>query len=67
MLNLFNKFSNKKILLISALLLLLMVGVVVLYIFHLLSETIFTVLLFILVMAFTTLTSELFQRKLRIR
>ena len=65
MLNLFNKFSNKKILLISALLLLLMVGVVVLYIFHLLSETIFTVLLFILVMAFTTLTSELFQRKFR--
>ena len=67
MLNLFNRFTNKKILLISGGLILLMIGVIVLYIYNLISETIFTILLFVLIMSFTTLTSELVQRKVRKR
>ena len=62
MLNLFKSLSNKKIILISILLLLLMVGVVVLYAFNLLNEPIFLVLMFVLLMTFSTFTSQLWQR-----
>ena len=64
MFNLFNKLSKKQILIICTILLLLMVGVITLYIFNLISETIFTVLLFILIIVFTSLTSTLIQRKI---
>ena len=53
MLNLFKSLSNKKIILISILLLLLMAGVVVLYAFNLLNEPIFLVLMFVLLMTFS--------------
>ena len=62
MLNLFKSLSNKKIVLISILLLLLMAGVVVLYAFNLLNEPIFLVLMFVLLMTFSTFTSQLWQR-----
>ena len=62
MLNLFKSLSNKKIILISILLLLLTVGVVVLYAFNLLNEPIFLVLMFVLLMTFSTFTSQLWQR-----
>ena len=62
MLNLFKSLSNKKIILISILLLLLMAGVVVLYAFNLLNEPIFLVLMFVLLMTFSTFTSQLWQR-----
>ena len=62
MLNLFKSLSNKKIILISILLLLLMVGVVVLYAFNLLNEPIFLVVMFVLLMTFSTFTSQLWQR-----
>jgi hypothetical protein len=62
MLNLFKSLSNKKIILISILLLLLMAGVVVLYAFNLLNEPIFLVIMFVLLMTFSTFTSQLWQR-----
>ena len=62
MLNLFKGLSKKKIILISGLLLVLMVGIVVLYAFKLIDDTIFFIGMFLLVMAFSTLTSELWQR-----
>ena len=67
MFNLFSKLTKKQILLICGILLLLMVGVITLYIFNLISETIFTVLLFILIIVFTSLTSTLIQRKIEKR
>ena len=67
MFNLFSKLMKKQILLICGILLLLMVGVITLYIFNLISETIFTVLLFILIIVFTSLTSTLIQRKIESR
>ena len=67
MLNLFKNLSNKKILLISGGLLLLMVGVVVLYIFKIFNETVFTIILFLLIMLFSSFTSTLMQRKIQKR
>lgn len=65
MFNLFNKLSNKKILLLSALLILLMVGVVILYVFNLITETIFTIGLFLLIILFTSFTSTLMNRRIQ--
>ena len=67
MLNLFKNLSNKKILLISGGLFLLMVGVVVLYIFKIFNETVFTIILFLLIMLFSSFTSTLMQRKIQKR
>ena len=65
MFNLFNRLSNKKILLLSGILLLLMVGVVLLYVFSLISETIFTIGLFLLIILFTSFTSTLMNRRIQ--
>lgn len=65
MLNFFNRFSNKKLILILSALVVLMVGVVVLYAYSLLNETIFTVVLFLLIIAFSTITSSMMQRHLQ--
>ncbi len=62
MFNLFKGLSNKKIILISIILLLLMAGVVVLYSYKLLNETFFLIIMFVLLMSFSTLTSQLWQR-----
>ncbi len=62
MFNLFKSLSNKKIVLISILLLVLMAGMVVLYAYSLVNETIFIVIMFILLMTFSTFTSQLWQR-----
>ena len=67
MLNIFNKLSNKKILLISGLLILLMVGVVLLFTFNVITETVFTIIFFILIILFTSLTSTLIQRRIQKR
>ena len=64
MFNLFKNLSKKQILFICGGLLLLMVGVIVLYIFNLITETFFTVGLFLLIIFFTSLTSSLIQRKI---
>ena len=64
MFNLFKNLSKKQILFICGGLLLLMVGVIVLYIFNLITETFFTIGLFLLIIFFTSLTSSLIQRKI---
>ena len=67
MLNIFNKLSNKRILLISGLLILLMVGVVLLFAFNIITETVFTIIFFLLIITFTSLTSLLIQRRIQKR
>ena len=62
MLNLFKSLTNKKIILISVGLLLLMAVVVVLYAFSLINETFFLIGMFVLLMVFSSLTSQLWQR-----
>ena len=64
MFNFFNNLSKKKIILISIGLVLLMGLVTVLYIYNIVNDTVFTVVLFILLITFSTFTSTLFQRHL---
>lgn len=64
MLNMFNKLSNKVIYLILAGLFLIAGGTVVLYIYRIFNETIFTIVLFVCLMAFSTFTSVLMQRSM---
>ena len=65
MFNLYAKTSSKRVLLYFLASLLLMGGVIVLYIFRLISETFFTIGLFILLMISSTFTSTLIQRRVQ--
>ena len=64
MLNLFKSFSVKKILFFCGVILLLMVGVIILYVYKLLPETVFTITFFLLVIVFSSLTSTLVNRRI---
>ena len=64
MFNLFKSFSAKKILLFCGIILLLMVGVIILYIYRLLPETAFTIIFFLLIIVFSSLTSTLVNRRI---
>ena len=64
MFNKLEKLSKKKIILISVGLILLMGLTTVLYIYKFLNETVFTIVLFLLLITFSTFTSTLFQRHL---
>ena len=64
MLNLFKSFSAKKILLFCGIIILLMVGVIILYIYRLLPETAFTIIFFLLIIVFSSLTSTLVNRRI---
>lgn len=62
MLNMFSKLSNKVVYLILGGLALISAGVVFLYIYKIINETLFTIFLFICLMCFSMLTSLLMQR-----
>ena len=64
MFNLFKSFSAKKILLFCGIILLLMIGVIILYIYRLLPETAFTIIFFLLIIVFSSLTSTLVNRRI---
>lgn len=59
-----NKLTNKQLILISLFDLLLSAGVILLYAFNCINQTVFTIVLFILIMIFTTATSAIMQRKM---
>lgn len=59
-----NRFTNKQLLLIALIDVLLSAGVILLYAFSIINQTIFTIVLFILIMIFTTSTSAIMQRKM---
>ena len=65
MLNLFGKLTIKKTILFSIILFILMAGVVVLYIFRLINELVFTISLFILIMLFSSLTSSIIHKRVQ--
>ena len=67
MLNLFGKLTTKKTILFSIILFILMAGVVVLYIFRLINELVFTISLFILIMLFSSLTSSIIHKRVQKR
>lgn len=67
MFNLYTKSSSKKVILYFLASLLLIGGVIVLYIFKLINETVFTIGLFILLMISSTFTSTLIQRRVQKR
>ena len=62
--NIFEKLTNKKIILLSLGLVLLMALVTLLYVYKIVNETIFTIVIFLLLITFSTFTSTLFQRHL---
>ena len=64
MLNLFNKLTTKKILIYCGILLLIMLGVIVLYVYNLLPETAFTIIFFLLIITFSSLTSTIINRRI---
>ena len=65
MLNIFDKLTTKKILIICGLLLLGMIGVIVLYIFRIIPEVAFTILLFLMIITFSYLTSTMINRRIQ--
>ena len=67
MFNLYTKSSSKRVILYFLASLLLIGGVIVLYIFKLINETVFTIGLFILLMISSTFTSTLIQRRVQKR
>lgn len=67
MLNIFKNLTTKKKLIISGVIFLLMAGVVTLYVFELINDTLFTIGLFILLMIFTTITSSIIQNRMQKR
>lgn len=67
MFNLYTKSSSKKVILYFLASLLLIGGVIVLYIFKLINETVFTIGLFVLLMISSTFTSTLIQRRVQKR
>lgn len=60
----FNKLSNKTIWILMGVDLLLAAGVIVLYFYKLFNETVFVILLFVILITFSTLSSTLMQRSL---
>lgn len=60
----FNKLSNKTIWILLGVDLILAIGVIVLYFYKLFNETIFVILLFVILITFSTLSSTLMQRSL---
>lgn len=68
MFNIFRNLSNKKIILLAVVTFVVSAGVVVLYaLTDILNETAFMIILFILVMIFSTFTSTLMQRSIEKR
>ena len=64
MLNIFGKLTTKNIFIICGSLLVGMIAVIVLYIYQLLPEIVFTILMFLMLVTFSSLISTMINRRM---